>query len=130
MQRVGQAGGHALRHLPEDVGQVFQLEWLGNDTRGAALPQRVRLVGTRVAAHETGPDSGIQFAQGVNTFQIDTGALTLYAAGPQDIGEEVSHNDARCTIPSSTSLGTAARTNANCQCARFSACFPGISRLG
>jgi hypothetical protein len=37
-----------------------------------------------------------------------TGALTLHAAGPQDIGEEVSHGDARCTIPSSTSLGTPA----------------------
>src|SRR5262245_60310868 len=36
-----------------------------------------------------------------------TGALTLHAAGPQDIGEEVSHGDAQCTILSSTSLGTA-----------------------
>src|SRR5262249_34855705 len=34
-----------------------------------------------------------------------TGALTQHAAGPPDVGEEVSHRDAQCTIPPSTSLG-------------------------
>jgi hypothetical protein len=38
------------------------------------------------------------------TIPSSTSLGTVHAAGPQDIGEEVSHRDARCTIPSSTTL--------------------------